>query len=130
MHLFKNTFFYRTSQVTASDSSRFPACSFIEKETWARMFIVNFAKSLRTSFVRTPPDDCFLCLSVNLKSFSDHLFYRTFTSCRISATTYSKQVFHMCFIQAFYTRRSSYLKGFMYLKSLKVIANQCHFSSC
>ena len=62
--------------MTASDSSSFPACSFIEKETWARMFIVNFAKSLRTSFVRTPPDDCFLCLSVNLKSFSDHFFYR------------------------------------------------------
>ena len=62
--------------MVASDSFGFPACSFIEKETLVRMFIVNFAKSLRTSFVRTPPDDCFLCLSVNLKSFSDHLFYR------------------------------------------------------
>ena len=75
MRLFKNTFFYRTSPVAASDSFRFPACSFIKRDSSKDVF-VNFAKFLRTSFYRTPPDDCFLCLSVLLRSFSDHLFYR------------------------------------------------------
>ena len=31
--LFKNTFFYKTSPVAASDIFRFPACNFIKKET-------------------------------------------------------------------------------------------------
>ena len=39
-------------------------------------FTVNFAKFLRTSFYRTPPDNYFLCLPVILRSFSDHLFYK------------------------------------------------------
>ena len=39
---------------------------------------MNFAKFLRTSFDRTPPDDCFFCLSVNCEGggFSEHLSYR------------------------------------------------------
>ena len=74
--LFNNTFFNRTSPVTASDSFRFPACSFIKKGLQQRRFSVRFAKFLRTSFYRTPPDDCFLCLPVILRSFSDHLFFR------------------------------------------------------
>ena len=30
---------------------------------------VNFAKFLRRSFDRTPPDDCFLCLPVSFEKF-------------------------------------------------------------
>ena len=41
-----------------------------------RRFSVRFAKFLRISFYRTPSDDCFLCLPVILRSFSDHLFFR------------------------------------------------------
>ena len=52
-----------------------PAAS-LKKGLQQRHFSVNFAKFLRTSFYRTPPDDCFLCLPVILRSFSDHLFYR------------------------------------------------------
>ena len=65
--------------ISSSDSFRFPACNFIEKETPtkgdSRCFSVNFAKFLRISFDRTPPDDCFLSLSVILRSFSEYLFY-------------------------------------------------------
>ena len=41
-----------------------------------RRFSVNFAKFLRTCSQRTPSDDCLLCLTVILRSFSDHLFHR------------------------------------------------------
>ena len=103
--LFKNTFFYRTSPVAASDSSRFPPTALLKKRLGERCLSVNFVKFLWTSFVRRPPDDCFLCLSVSFeKFFRSPLLQSTsgkllvsFTSCRISITTYSKQVFHMCF---------------------------------
>ena len=36
------------------------ACNFIKKRLWHRCFPVNFAKFLKTSFYRTPPDDWFL----------------------------------------------------------------------
>ena len=39
-----------------SDSFRFPARIFIKKDTPAKMFSVNFAKVLRTSFDRTRTD--------------------------------------------------------------------------
>ena len=48
----------------------------LKKGLQQRRFSVNFAKFLRLSFNRTPPDDCFLCLSVILGSFSGLLFYR------------------------------------------------------
>ena len=63
------TFFYWTFPVAASDSFRFPACNFIKKEILAKMFFCEFAKFLRTYFYRTPPDDCFLSLSVNFEKF-------------------------------------------------------------
>ena len=31
----------------------------LKKRLWHRCFSVNFVKFLRTSFYRTPPDDCF-----------------------------------------------------------------------
>ena len=39
-----------------------------------KCFSVNFAKFLRTSFDRTPLDDCFLCLSVNFEKFFRTLY--------------------------------------------------------
>ena len=65
---FKNTLFYRLSLVAASASLRFPACSFAKKETLS-CFSVNFRKFLTTSFDRTPPEDCSLCLSENFEKF-------------------------------------------------------------
>ena len=76
VRLFKNTFFNRTFPVAASDSFRFPPAAFLKKGLQQRRFSVRFAKFLRTSFYKAPPNDCFLCLPVILRSFSDHLFYR------------------------------------------------------
>ena len=76
VRLFKNTFFNRTFPVAASDSFRFPPAALWKKGLQQRRFSVRFAKILRTSFHRTPPDDCFLCLPVILRSFSDHPFFR------------------------------------------------------
>ena len=75
VRFFKNTFFNRTFPVAASDSFMFPACSFIKKGLQQRRLSGRFVKSLRTSFYRTPLDDCFLCLPVILRRFSDHLFF-------------------------------------------------------
>ena len=74
--LFKNTFFNRTFPVTVSDSFRFPACCFIKERTPAKTFFCEICKVFKKPFYITPPDDCFLCLPVILKSFSDHLFFR------------------------------------------------------
>ena len=76
VRLFKNTFFYRTSPVAASGSFRFSAWALLKKGLQQRRFSVNFAECLRISFYRTPPDDCFLCLPVILRSFKNHLFFR------------------------------------------------------
>ena len=68
---------------------RFPACNFTKKRLRHRRFSVNFAKFLRTSSDRTPPDECFLCLSVNFeKLFRWPLFYST-SEKLISSTSYS-----------------------------------------
>ena len=56
--------------------SGFQPAALLKKGLQQRRFSVRFAKFLRTSFYRTPPDDCFLCLPVILRSFSDHLFFR------------------------------------------------------
>ena len=64
---FKDTLFYRTSPVTTSDSFRFPAATLLKNRLQERYISVNFAILLRTCFDRTPPDGCFLCLSVNFE---------------------------------------------------------------
>ena len=56
--------------------SGFQLAASLKKGLQQRCFSVRFAKFFRTSFYGTPPDDCFLCLPVILKSFSDHLFFR------------------------------------------------------
>ena len=55
--------------------SCFQPAALLKKGLQQRHFSVRFAKVLRTSFHRTPLDDCFLCLPVILRSFSDHLFF-------------------------------------------------------
>ena len=52
VHLFKNTIFYRTSAVAASDSFMFPACSFIKKETPAKTFFCEFCKIFKNIFLQ------------------------------------------------------------------------------
>ena len=77
--------------MTASDSFRFRPAAFFKKGLQQRRFSVRFAKILRTSFYKTPPNDCLLCLPVILRSFSDHPFFQrpsgkqfiSFPSCRI-----------------------------------------------
>ena len=84
-------------------SLRFPACSFIKKETPAKMLFCKFCEILKNifSFNSTPRDDCFLCLSVNFENIS---FMSTSakllisrTSCRISTSRYSKKAISQAF---------------------------------
>ena len=56
--------------------SGFQPAALLKKGLQQRRFSVKFANLLRISFYRTPPDDCFFCLPVILRSFSDHQFFR------------------------------------------------------
>ena len=93
--------------------SGFQPTALLKKRLGQRCLSVNFAKFLRTSFVRTPPDDCVLCLSVNFEKFfrsplsqsTSGKLLISFTSCQTSTTTYSKQVFHMCFSNILYKKK-------------------------
>ena len=111
--------------------SNFQLATLLKNRLRKICFSVNFAKFLRASFFfdRTSPDDCFLCLSVNFETFSEHFFYRApwgncYFMCKLqnfnktnSVKTYSTGVF-----QAFYTRLgSSHSKAFICLKSLKTV---------
>ena len=110
--VFKNTLCYWTSTVGASDSFRFPGCNIFLKKRFRQIcFSVNFSKFFRTSFDRTPLDDCSLSLSVNFeKCFTKKLLISIFLS---------------LFFQAFFTRtRSGHSKAFIYLKSLKIICKK------
>ena len=72
----RTTFFTKHLQWLLLTVSGFQPAALLKKGLQQRRFSVRFAKFLRTSFYKTPPDDCFLCLPVILRSFSDHLFYR------------------------------------------------------
>ena len=74
--LYKNTFFTEHLQWLLLTVSGFQPASLFKKGLQQRRFSVNFAKFLIKSFDRTAPNDCFLCLPLILRSFSDHLFYR------------------------------------------------------
>ena len=69
VRLFKNTFFYRTSPVVASDSFRFPACSLLKKGLQQRRFYVNFPKFLRPSFNRNTSGWLLLVFTCNFENF-------------------------------------------------------------
>ena len=76
VRLFKNTFLTENLQWQLLTVSGFQPAALLKKELQQRRCSVRFAKNFRTSFYRTPPDDCLLCLSVILRSFSDHFFFR------------------------------------------------------
>ena len=52
----------------------FQHTALLNKRLGQKCLSLNFEK-LRTSSVRTPPIDCFFCLSVNMRNFSDNVFY-------------------------------------------------------
>ena len=56
--------------------SGFQPAALLKKRLQQRRFSVRFAKFLRTSFYEAHPDDCFFCLPVIFRSFSDHRFFR------------------------------------------------------
>ena len=112
--------------------SSFQCATLLKKRFQQRPFFVNFAKFLRTSFDRTPPDGFFLSLSVNFKKFSKHLFYRApLRNCLLYVQVAEfqqvdtvKNYFIVAF-QAVYTRaRSSHSKAFLYLTSFKIICEE------
>ena len=106
---FKNIFFTEHLQWLLLTVSGFQPVTLLKKRLRQKCFFVNFAKSLRTSFDRMPADDCFLCLSVNFeKFFRTPILWSTSgklliscTSCRISTSSYSKKLFHRCFLSIF-----------------------------
>ena len=123
MRLFKNNFFYRTSPVAASDSFRFPSCNFIQKETGAEMFICEICKFLENIFWQNTTCEFWEVLG--------HLFYKApFGNCLFHLQVAEFQPPHTVkkyctsAFQAFYTRRKSCSKAFIYLKSLKIICEE------
>ena len=105
-------------------------CNFIKKRLHHRLFPVKFAKVLRTSFLLTEhPRMTASCVYLwILSSFSERFFYRAppenfLFNVQVAefqppdiAKNYSTGAF-----QAFCKRtRSSYSKGFIYLKSMKI----------
>ena len=56
--------------------SGFQPAALLKKGLLQRRFYARFAKFLKTSFYKTPPDDCFLCLLVILRSFQITHFFR------------------------------------------------------
>ena len=108
--------------------SGFQPATSLKKRFPQKCFSLNFAKFLRASFDRTPPDDCFLSLSVNFKKFfrtsllqitSEKLFISC-TSCRISTSRYSEKLFHKCFSIILYKSEKQPFEG---IHSLKIFEN-------
>ena len=115
--------------MAASDSFRFPPCNFIKKKDCSKD--VNFAKFLRTSFDRAPPDACFLSLSLNFeRSFSEHLFYRApLRNCLFHVQVAAFQPADT--VKNYFTGAISFIgilyenkKAFIYLKSLEIICEE------
>ena len=107
---FMNILFYRTSPVASSTISGFQPASLLKKRLRESCFFVTFANILRisSSFDRTPPGDCFLCLFVNFEKFFRTILLSSTSgklliscrSCRISTTRYNEKYFTGAF-QAF-----------------------------
>ena len=100
--LFKSTFFTEHLHTAASDSIRFPACNSIKKKTQERCLIVHFPKFSKIFWQNTSGWLLLICEIWEvflITSFIEHLWETaySFTSCRISTTTYSKTLLHKCF---------------------------------
>ena len=149
VRLFKNTFFPDHLQWLLLTVPGFQPAALLKNRLGEKCLSTNFVNFLRTSFVRTPPDDSFLCLSVNFEIFRSPLLQSTSGNCLFYLQVVEFQPPHtvskyfICAFQAFYTRRrrrtrrrSSYSKGqkkknnnkkkqlFMYLKSMKIICEE------
>ena len=131
VHLFKNTFFYRTSPTAASDSFRFPGCNFIKKETSAKMLFCEFCKIFKNIYRQNTSGWLLLAFICQFWEVV-HLFYRApLGNClfRVQVAGFQppdpvKKCFTSAF-QAFYRRTGiSYSKTFTYLKSLKIICEE------
>ena len=110
------------------------------------MFFSEFCKIFKNifSFDRTPPDDCFLCLSVNFEAFFKILFLKSTSEKLLFYVQVAEfqppdtvQNYFTDTFQAFYTRmRSSHSKAFIYLKSLKTVCEEvnllwsCEIKTC
>ena len=90
--------------------SGFQLATEFKKRFRQRCFSVNFANFLKASFDRTPPDDCFLSLSLNFEKFfrisvlqstSEKLLISS-TSCNISTRRYCEKLFHKCYSSILY----------------------------
>ena len=69
VRLFKNTFFNRTFPVAASDSFRFPACSFIKKGTPAKTSFWEICKIFRNIFLQNTSGWLPLVFACNFEKF-------------------------------------------------------------
>ena len=67
--LFKNTFFNRAIPVAASDSFRFPACSFIKKGTPAKTFLCEICKIFKNIFLKNTSGWLLLLFTCNFEKF-------------------------------------------------------------
>ena len=121
-------------------SEGFQPAPLLKKET-SDVFLWILQTFARTYFPfdRTPPDDCFLCLSVNSKTFFRTLLLKSTsgkllflcTTGRISTTRCSKKLFHRSFSSILYKIEGSHSKGFIYLKSLKTVCEEVNLlQSC
>ena len=86
VHLFKNTFFNRTFPVAASDSFRFPACSFIIKGTPAKTIFCEICKIFKNIFLQNTSGWLLLVFTSN----SEKCFRWT-----IFSSTSGKSFFHV-----------------------------------
>ena len=115
----QNTFFTSPVAVSAvlgclavSDGFRFLGCNFIKKETRAKVFICEFCfkNIIWQNTSRWLLSYVYLRI---LRSISEHFFIKylcgklliSFTSWRISTSTYSKKVFHKCFSSILYSKK-------------------------
>ena len=114
--------------------SSFQPATLLKTRAQQRCFSTNFAKFLRTPFLLTEHLQMIAsCVYLwILRSFSEHLFYRPplgnslfhVQAAEFQPSDTAKNCSTGAF-QAFYTRtRSSHLKAFIYLKSLKIICEE------
>ena len=75
--ILKNTFFYRTPPVPASDGFRFPSFNFNKKEVPAKMFFCEFCETFRKTFLTEYLRMTASCVNLKiLRSFLEQRFYR------------------------------------------------------
>ena len=69
-------------------ADRKPA-TLLKTRLWHMCFLVNFVKFLRTTFLRTPPDDCFWTCATATYDVKSHSLYVKTESNRCSETLFA-----------------------------------------